>query len=468
MQQLRQKEEAWSSARRAAPHGAAHTYQNSTASTRHAGSSSNGSQTDRTASSSHGSSHPDPSCSGGETGSGSGGSNVGLKSPGEGETGSGSGDSLSGEPGDMSRQSSSGNEPGSDEIMSRQSSSVTNVAKDEPMKVKMTSFAGPQEQGMENWEAGLNVHQTANVNALAQSIASAMTNHAVVMQLLQQEKDAHKLLHQMAAGRMAAAAAFSGQLPGSPAAEATLAAIAAGRMQEHAGTTPWAASLEMPLPESRLPWLPGVPTMSQLPQSNINASFPNWPPIAMHGSMPATIQPRMASATSWSQHVPDTLGDCSAKNRKPRRGPCGGEVLSARDASSGYEQNQSECPQKTLPNNLRELGNIEAERILVARKINRLGFDSAKSLEVHFAKYGNVERVLVAHSNGKNSRDGKHRLRKSGFGFVVMSSAAAAQASLAAGSEQLVLGGPEAQAVVIQVLPFSHSPSETKTLGHTY
>ena len=112
-------------------------------------------------------------------------------------------------------------------------------------------------------------------------------------------------------------------------------------------------------------------------------------------------------------------------------------------------------PPETLRMHLRSLLNVDSGRVLIVRKINRLGFASPAVLQEHFSWYGVVDRVLVAHSRVKSaSATGRcasvvsSRLRPSGLGFVVMSKVEEAQAILAHGSEQPVNG------IIIQVQQF--------------
>lgn len=94
-----------------------------------------------------------------------------------------------------------------------------------------------------------------------------------------------------------------------------------------------------------------------------------------------------------------------------------------------------------MRSHLRDLQTVDSSRIVLVRKINRLGFESPKMLEDHYKKYGCVERVLVAHSHVKSPyRRYVKRLRPSGLGFVVMSTIAEVDAILKDGIEQLVAG----------------------------
>merc|ERR1719492_723066 len=103
--------------------------------------------------------------------------------------------------------------------------------------------------------------------------------------------------------------------------------------------------------------------------------------------------------------------------------------------------------QETLRMHLRSLINVDSGRVLIVRKINRLGFASQAILHEHFSWYGVVERVLVAHSRVKSTSAAdkgaspvSSRLRPSGLGFLVMSRVEDAQAILANGSQQPVNG----------------------------
>jgi hypothetical protein len=97
--------------------------------------------------------------------------------------------------------------------------------------------------------------------------------------------------------------------------------------------------------------------------------------------------------------------------------------------------------EETLRTHLRDLQKVEPERVVLVRKINRLGFQSPAVLESHYSSYGKVERILVAHSHVKSqNRRFAARLRPSGLGFVVMSKKCEVEAILLAGEEQMVAG----------------------------
>lgn len=78
--------------------------------------------------------------------------------------------------------------------------------------------------------------------------------------------------------------------------------------------------------------------------------------------------------------------------------------------------------------------------ILVVRKIAPLGFDSPGILGLHFARYGRVAEVLVAHSHSRarGEKRPRARLRASCLGFVVMDSRAGAEAVFEDGPQQTI------------------------------
>jgi len=127
---------------------------------------------------------------------------------------------------------------------------------------------------------------------------------------------------------------------------------------------------------------------------------------------------------------------------------------------------------ETLRMHLRSLIKIESARILIVRKINRLGFASPELLKNHYSWFGTVENVLVAHSRVKSSavvpvrcmegmpsRTTNSRLRPSGLGFLIMSKVEEAEAILAAGPEQIVYGA------VIRVQHFERRTTEDDGLN---
>lgn len=80
--------------------------------------------------------------------------------------------------------------------------------------------------------------------------------------------------------------------------------------------------------------------------------------------------------------------------------------------------------------------------MIIVRRINKLGFKASRKLKHYFGEFGNVVRVLIAHSTCRDLKDseGKVRQRPSSLGFVQMASAEAVRKALALGTEQEVEG----------------------------
>merc|ERR1719272_207704 len=78
--------------------------------------------------------------------------------------------------------------------------------------------------------------------------------------------------------------------------------------------------------------------------------------------------------------------------------------------------------------------------VLIARRLHRLGFNSAQKLQEHFSQYGCVREVLVPHSRVKASPGRRARTRPAAIGFVVMWSAESAALAISQGREHLIEG----------------------------
>jgi len=96
----------------------------------------------------------------------------------------------------------------------------------------------------------------------------------------------------------------------------------------------------------------------------------------------------------------------------------------------------------TLRSHLTELSTEDPGCIFITRRINKLGFRSREILQQHYSQYGEVSRVLVAHSKVKPFRDssGQLRTRPGGLGLIVMRKAPVVKKILALGEEQMVAG----------------------------
>jgi len=172
---------------------------------------------------------------------------------------------------------------------------------------------------------------------------------------------------------------------------------------------------------------PGVPWMSPLSCPGSPSSTWGGAPASYFG-MPQVPRCTQPGYPIQQQHTHETSAFKAAStnvgNRKPKM---------ARVPATGRKE-------ETLRTHLQELQNVDCNRIILARKINRLGFEAPEILQQHYSRFGKVERVLVAHSLVKaQDRRQPPRMRPSGLGFIVMSTAEEAQAILDLGEEQYVM-----------------------------
>jgi len=157
-------------------------------------------------------------------------------------------------------------------------------------------------------------------------------------------------------------------------------------------------------------------------------------------SNPMCSRPTSRPFAPWS---PQAFRPMTAKSQ-PQRAPGG---LAARGPSAKQHDDTAD----TLRSNLYDLSLLDSSKILMVRKINRIGMDSAGVLEAYFSKFGTIERVMVSHSRSKSNM-GQMRLRPATVGFLVMSKAEDVRAVLAFGEEHCVQG------VAVSALPFqSHA-----------
>jgi hypothetical protein len=129
---------------------------------------------------------------------------------------------------------------------------------------------------------------------------------------------------------------------------------------------------------------------------------------------------------------------------------------SAQDAAA-TKAAQTQKTQDTLRGFLSDLRNKDPKRVFVTRQIKDLGFRSKALLKQHFAKYGKVMDVLVAHTKAKAreaDRGAPRGFRPGNFGLVVMESPEVVQRIFAEGSEQTI-NGVQIQVQVFE-LPATH------------
>lgn len=185
------------------------------------------------------------------------------------------------------------------------------------------------------------------------------------------------------------------------------------------------------------------------------ASYPSKPPGMMLQNMmpPGMLQPGLMPGQGIRRSPTYAHAPRSPDNVSPSSG-------GAQPAGLRVKPAPAELPvpgaDETLRTHLRDLQKVSSDRVVLVRKINRLGFESADVLKQHYSMYGTVDRVLVAHSHVKsqNRRCGS-RLRPSGLGFVVMGSKQEAEAILEDGLDQLIQAGEtNKKAVTIRVQSF--------------
>eukprot|EP00438_Fugacium_kawagutii_P030449 Skav210846 [mRNA] locus=scaffold2829:25669:27201:- [translate_table: standard] len=172
-------------------------------------------------------------------------------------------------------------------------------------------------------------------------------------------------------------------------------------------------------------------------------------PMAPMAPAPVNYQAPGPAPTWWPGEKLQGKGGAPRKGGGPKkRNPDGPVSAGPHDSHSG----------DTLRMHLRSLLQVDSSRVLIVRKINRLGFASPTVLREHFSWYGTVENVLVAHSRVKSGGGQAgivSRLRPSGLGFVVMSKGEEAEKILAEGSEQQV------SSTIIRVQRFERRMSES-------
>jgi hypothetical protein len=122
------------------------------------------------------------------------------------------------------------------------------------------------------------------------------------------------------------------------------------------------------------------------------------------------------------------------------------KVQSQQQACTARPKERRYHPKRNSPlqiaTQLTELQSEDPDKVICARKINRLGFESADILSKHFEQYGPVDKVLL--SNAHRREPGVYnfpvRLRPSGIGFVVFKNSKVVAQVLAVGESHVVNG----------------------------
>lgn len=114
-----------------------------------------------------------------------------------------------------------------------------------------------------------------------------------------------------------------------------------------------------------------------------------------------------------------------------------------------------------IATHLNELNDEDPRKMLIVRKINRLGFASEGILKEYFGQFGTVEKVRLSNTHAKPaSSSGRFRVRPSGIAYLVFEDAQAASNALAAGTSQVVAGVEIFVSFFVSRSEFSKSPSD--------
>jgi len=166
--------------------------------------------------------------------------------------------------------------------------------------------------------------------------------------------------------------------------------------------------------------------------SNMCEAFEPPSSQQVQGSKPPVFA-ATAGATSHPPHA--------AHSRAGQLARSGRTAAGSRSHARCKEETGS-AVRDTLRKQLMELSTEDPRSIFITRRINKLGFRSREILHQHYNQYGEVSRVLVAHSEVKPFRDsnGQLRTRPGGLGLIVMRDPASVTPILALGEEQMVAG----------------------------
>jgi len=183
------------------------------------------------------------------------------------------------------------------------------------------------------------------------------------------------------------------------------------------GVNPWSALAG---------FTPGLDGLGYRPGTASSCELPLDTPVKVNEVVSAS-QPPAAMSSTWR-----------ATNFSTASGQAGSLEPSESSAAGGDRFLQKQ----TLGMYLSELQGEDPRCVFIARKVNAMGFRSQELLAAHYARYGEVSRVLVAHSKVKpfRSSGSKPRIRPGSLGFIVMKGSSSVEAILAAGNKQTVAG----------------------------
>jgi hypothetical protein len=222
-------------------------------------------------------------------------------------------------------------------------------------------------------------------------------------------------------GRIAASWTQPGQMGELVQEQAQAATLAQWAQQCLVGLEAADAGQRMNGAPQRVRSMPGALPQVGLPQVGLPSS--KAPPGI------AAMAHRLNSAPLASPAVPPFSGRSAEAEMMSGYPACTPEQAAANSYNPASQRG-------TLRAHLDQLSTVDEDCIVVARRINKLGFRSREILKIHFAQYGDVVRVLVAHSKGHL---GKMHFRPGGLGLVVMRHKGSVQAILAC-EEHIVAG----------------------------
>jgi len=169
-----------------------------------------------------------------------------------------------------------------------------------------------------------------------------------------------------------------------------------------------------------------------------------------HGQAAGNGEAILRSSTAAAAEAPaDKAGSSNEADSSGSTGEAGGDAgqhFGAPVAGTAAPTRHSEDVLQPLRDLLhlhhKALHNEDPSCIFIVQQINRLGHKFREVLRHHYSQYGEVSRVLVAHSMVKPSRDssGQQRVRPGGLGLLVMKNGTSVKKVLAAGKEQVVAG----------------------------
>jgi len=165
----------------------------------------------------------------------------------------------------------------------------------------------------------------------------------------------------------------------------------------------------------------------QCPPMPLAHGFP-WMPGLQAAGPPAPSSP--TAAKHYAKHPGNLNGNDGNGNGADGDGSNGGGPPSRRRA-----------PQ-TLSTSLRVLEDEDPDCLIIVRRISKLGFKATRSLKQHFSAYGQVVKVLLAHSTARQYCDQQFHVKRrpSNLGFVQMATADAVTQIVASGTSQEIEG----------------------------